>query len=171
MMMVATVLNPVVHRRLIDDIDHVCLTANVPKHMLHESAKGHLTEEELEWVLNFRAHQEHGRGLVLCGEQADVKMMAITAALLRNFIDARIMTVTNLLENDTSPSVLLVPNFYVKAMNKALPAWQVQKLYDRLLERYSQNRPTVLYVESLAGLEKDYGSVLARHLKDHYAFA
>lgn len=163
-----SVLSPVVHRRLVEDLDNVCITANIPKHMIHESATQYVSVVELDWVRNFRSYQQIGKGMVLTATHADTKMMAITAALLRNFIDARIMTISAVLETDANPTVLLIPNLYITAMGRSMPAWQVQKVYDRLLERYAQGKPSVVYVENMSGLEKDYGPVFARHLRDHY---
>jgi hypothetical protein len=49
-----------------------------------------------------------------------------------------------------------------------LPQWKVQQLYDLLLQRKSLALLTVVYVEDLGALTKDYGAVFARHLKNNY---
>jgi hypothetical protein len=56
-----------------------------------------------------------------------------------------------------SPTVLLVPNLFMSAMGKNIPAWRVQTMYDLLLERATKSKPTVVYIEDLKGLVGIYG--------------
>lgn len=169
-----SVLHPVVHQRLIADIDNICATANIPQAMIHRSAMDVLTPKELDWLRNVRFMQEQGRGLVLRGAaDAETKIMAMTAAMLRNFIDARVIPLNTLLQQAEdkavpTPSVLLIPNLYVRGVGRALPAWKVQIVYDLLLARMTAGKLTVAYVEDMDGLEKDYGQVFFAHLQSHY---
>jgi hypothetical protein len=56
-----------------------------------------------------------------------------------------------------SPTVLLIPNLFMNAMGKSVPAWRVQTMYDLLLDRSIKSKPTVAYVEDMDGVVKMYG--------------
>lgn len=179
-MQAKSVLDEVRHARLLADIDHVCQVANVPKMFLHTSMKDHCSATEIDWVVNFRLYRDSKAGLVLDGlDNPDSRSMAICGALLRNFIDARVMLLNTLLQaikegNPPDATVLVIPNLYVSTMStvgNALPAWELQKVFDYLMARFAANRPTVVAVESMAGLQKSYGLSLAQHLKSHYMLA
>lgn len=167
------------HQRLLMDADSVCETANIPRTMLERSARDFCGAVELDWLINYPARVHDGRNLLLTGEQSpgpEVKMMAIAAALLRNFIDARVVPLNTLLQilesNDPfEPTVLLVPNLYVRGGGRTLPAWKMQRAYDLLLQRRVSGRLSVVYVESMAALKSEFGLVFAQHLEDHYDVA
>lgn len=107
----------------------------------------------MDWLINF--HDNGRPGLVLTGPDAVRRCMAIAAALVRNFIDARVRTVDQMLDDPVEATVLLCPNFHLIG-SKTMPGWRIQKLYDLLLERYTRDLPTVVWVDSLLGV-KDYG--------------
>lgn len=173
------VLDSVKHARLIANMAHIAETANVPQHMIRRSSKPYLSKAEMEWLVHFRAYQEKGQGMVLSGMQSiapDLKMMAIAAALIRNFIDARVMPigqVISLMEDDEmpSPTVLLIPNLYAQSVGKSLPDWKVQHVYDLLIQRVVAQKPTVAYVENFDLLGSVYGPLFAQHLQQHYKLA
>lgn len=173
-MTTTSILDPVHHQRLIQDMQHVCQTANVPPIYVHQSMRGVCTPTEISWVQNFRSHQAMGTGLMLLGsESPEARIMSIAGALLRNYIDARVLSVTNLLSMRESASlpdctVMLVPNLYLRASGKGLPAWKVQLLYDTLLSRMASGKPTVVYVEDIDALASEFGRVFADHLNQHY---
>lgn len=150
-------LDGVIHARLIKDMTSVCDRAAVSPSSLQSSAALVCAESDLDWLIHFR---ESGMpGLKMTGKGSLVRCMAITAALLRNFIDARIRTVDQVIDDPVDCSVLVCPNLYTLGV-KNMPPWRVQKLYDTLVVRYTQDLPTVVWVESLDGV-KDYGPSMA----------
>lgn len=172
------VLDPVEHHRLIADIEGVCSTANVQQIYVRQSMSKFCTPTEVQWVGNFRENRAKGLGgLLLTGVLGD-RYQAITGALIRNFIDARVVSVNQLVAASNSqgknaveipdPTVLVIPNLFVSSHGKAMTSWQIQSLYDILLGRLTANRPTVAYVESLAGVADAYGVVFAEHLTTHF---
>lgn len=170
-----TVLDNVRHARLLADLANICETANIPKSMIHQSAKEHCGPVEIDWLVNFNQYKEKGIGLLMTGlvPMLDTRMMAITAALLRNFIDARMLPLNSVLDDKEKgeldqPTVLVIPNLFLRSFGKSLPAWKVQILYDVLLGRLVANKPTVVYVEDMSALEKEYGQVFVQHLHGHY---
>jgi hypothetical protein len=172
------VIDPVRHERLLADLEGVLARAHIPKAALFESATGVLNEAELYWLTEYRVNAQIPRGFVLVGQPKpespgpEKKMMAICGALLRNYVDAQVLSLNSVLESlDADPpdcTVLLIPNLYLKQGGKTLPSWQMQRVYDLLLSRLTSSRITCCYVESLDALGADYGHNLASHLRDQY---
>jgi hypothetical protein len=128
----------------------------------------HCGPKEVDWVRNWTKNQRDGvPGLLLVGvSNPNSRSQAICAALLRNYTDARVMPLNSVLalaERSSgevlTPSCLLIPNLYVtgSSVGASLPAWKVQSLYDALLARTVRSKPTVVYVEDMAGLVGAYG--------------
>src|SRR5512135_3511542 len=146
-----SILNKVDHAQLLKDIEHVCEVANIPQAYLHHSMTEVCNEAEIEWVRNFPAYRAGGLGgLCLTGTNSEPRCMAIVAALLRNFIDARIVTLNTLIEASKTasvpdPTVLVIPNLFVSTAGKSMTSWQIQAIYDILLHRFITNKPTVVY--------------------------
>lgn len=176
-----SILDPVRHERLIANLDNYCETANVPPKYVHQSMKALLPADapEIEWVTRFNHYRREGvGGLLFIGKvkapTVDERMMAMTGALLRNYLDARIVPLNTLLSvqedgGSLDPTVMMIPNLFIAgAAGKTLPAWKAQQVYDVLLARLTQSKPTVLYVEDMAALALQYGSVFAGHLNTHY---
>lgn len=176
-----SILDPVRHDRLIANLDNFCETANVQRRFVEHSMKDFVPADadEVEWVTHFRHHRQEGlAGLLFVGAienpTVDVRMMAITGALIRNYLDARIIPLNTLLDiveagGDADATVMLIPNLFISGVaGKTLPAWKMQGLYDVLMRRMTTGKPTVVYVEDMAELEKQYGLAIAQHLKTHF---
>lgn len=171
--MEASVLDPVRHERLIEDLDHICGQSNVPRKYIQQSMKLVCDATEIDYVVNFRLYRGTYPGLVIEGKaNSEERCMSIAGALLRNFIDARVVTLSTLLdaaEGGTvpDPTVMLIPNLYVSSYGKTLPAWKVNAVYDLLLRRWTSEKPTVVVVESLKGLAAAYGQAFYSHLSNY----
>jgi hypothetical protein len=168
-----SVLDGEEHERLLQDIQNVAFTARVPVSMLHKSARPYLTEDELDWLLHIRRHPDDGvAGLCIIGKTevpVDVKMMAMVSALVRNFIDARIVPVTELLgEVLPNPKVMVIPNFCTSFDGKPLPSWQIQKLHSMLVDRFVHECPTILYVQNMDKMEQLYGTAVHDFIDYNY---
>ncbi len=161
-----SVLDPEKHKRLLADAENICVLAGLQPKYLRESMKNLCGQTEQEWVVNFHKHKAEGTpGLLISGlPHPDARCQSICAALIRNFIDARIVPLNSLLDmvdkgfDAATPSVLLIPNLFVTLIGKSIPAWKIQMAYDILLNRSARSRPTVAYVESLKGMEGAYGA-------------
>jgi len=160
-----SVLDTKEHARIIADFERVCTVAGIQGHFLYESMTTYCGPEEVAWVRKFWTHKADGvSGLILHGvHRPDTRCQAIASALLRNYVDARVIPLNTLIESTLnggvaqSPTVLIIPNLFVSAMGKNMPAWRVQAIYDLLLERSTKSKPTVAYVEDLKGLVALYG--------------
>lgn len=155
------------HSRIIADFERVCTTAGIQGHFLYESMKKYCGSIEVDWVKKFWMHKAAGTpGLALIGvSRPDTRCQSIAAALVRNYVDARVIPLNSLLDSlmngghAPSPTVLLIPNLFMTAMgsSKNIPAWRIQAMYDLLLERSTKSKPTVVYVENMKGLVGVYG--------------
>lgn len=171
-----SILDREIHARLLQDLSSIAEIARVPTTLMHQSMSLYCSEKEVAWVKTYRAHaaaNQYG-GLYMEGiPDPELRMQAMAAAFVRNFIDARVITTHELLDwcdqdDPPKPSVLLVPNFYTVMKGTPLTGWQVQTLYDALVARYVSGKQTVLYVESMAGLAKDYGQHFADFIKTRW---
>ena len=172
------VIDKIVHRQIIARMDEFCSTANVPEQYVRRSMRGICKDVEIEWVRSFPVTKDLGlAGLVIEGTlHTQTRCMAICGTLVRNFIDARMMSVNSVVDDHDGalvPSALVIPNLYIKTKDtkSALSPWQVQKLYDVLLSRMAASKPTVVCVENMQGLRADYGNPFAEHLVEHFEFS
>lgn len=163
------------HARLIAGLEGVARVAGIPPFMAWSRMSQYCSDEDMKWFRKMRDDQE--AGLVYVGHHAipvEDKMMAITGAFLRNYIDARIMVVQDIIKRmktDTmpSPAVLLIPNFFLeKGGGGDIPTWEVSSLLGLLYSRMAQGLKTVLYVGSMTALEQSYGTAFKKHIETHY---
>jgi len=169
-----SVLDPDHHRRLIEELDDVARVAGVPKRYIERSMSEHCSAEEAAWVRDYRLHAAKGQfGLCYLGSDHTQRMMAMCGAFVRNYIDARLVTLADLIElartNDVpSASVLLVPSFHREAKQGSVTAFQTNLLWQVLESRMITERLTVIGVQSLALLKNDYGAHFADLVSSHY---
>lgn len=164
------------HARLIADLDRVAELAAIPPKMVYSRLSQYCTGDDLTWVRGLKKGDQP-QGLVYIGKYTipvEDKMMAITGACLRNFIDARMMPVQEVISRLKSddmphPTVLLIPNFCLeKGEGGDIAQWHISSLLGLLYTRMTKNLKTVLYVGSLSALEKNYGESFRNHIESHY---
>jgi len=159
-------LDALEHARIIADFENVCSIAGIQGHFLYESMTKNCGPDEIDWVKKFWTYLKDGTpGLVLNGvARPDTRCQAIAAALIRNYVDARVCPLNSLIDSTLhggvppNPSVLIIPNLCMTAMSKNMPPWRVQSVYDLLLERSIKSKPTVVYVEDLTAIISVYGA-------------
>ena len=172
------VLDPEEHDRMVADIDKIARDANIQPAWIWAKLDQHCSAPEVAWVRRFPFHKvEQRAGLCLVGKHptldVEARFAAITGALVRNFVRARLMTLNQVVTatDAGSPpdmSCLVVPNFFEGLAQQALPAWRLALLLDTLLQRQLRGQQTVLYVTDMVALGKEYGATLRRHLETHY---
>ena len=177
----AKVINPEVHQNLLDDIDFYTGIAGIPASMVLKPMSDFCAEEEQEYVARYRSLPEAGVfGLVYSGQAeavaAHTKMMAMTAAYLRNFIDARLMSVQDVIRmvknREAQPTVLLIPNFFIQEGRGGRQAqWEIPELLGLLLDRHAAEKQTVVYVDSIVDMAKEYGPLFAAHFSEYFVSA
>lgn len=171
----AGILDREYHRRLIANLDTHLERAGIPFPYIMSPLAKFCSVEELVWVQHIRQDTDYGLCITDEGEASVIdKMMAIAGVCLRNYIDARVMTVQQVvaaLKDGTMPmpTVLLIPNFFLAGDTEGTVAsWEVSELLGLLYSRLGAGRKTVLYVQNWKALEKEYGKVFAKHILSHY---
>ena len=162
------------HRRLLLNIDEYCSIANIPPDIIHIGLGGVCSDEELEIYKKLRRSTHYGflyKDTI--GKDILRKMQLITAFLLRNYQDARIFTLNNLLshisDKKENPSYVLVPNFYIYDYGENnLQKWQLQILYDWLIEMEISNKRVFIYVDDMQWMAKHYGKMINDFIVSRY---
>lgn len=169
------------HAQLLADIEGYTRTAGIPEHFvwtsIHQYCKG---ADEIDYVLSIKKslHERNGEhiGMVyvgdVAGEPINERMMSIAGVCLRNYINAKVMTVQKVLDSiksGTMPnnvSVLLIPNFYDKECQIA--KWQIPELLGMLYDRQQEGKHTVLHVSDMKELKAEYGGAFFSHLSGKF---
>lgn len=168
-------LDKAYHDRLLADLTKVVEVAGIPAKFVWTKLSSFCGKEEIAWLRTLRSSEQDG--LAYTGKlnnPVEDKMMAMVGACLRNYIDARLMSVQDVIQltkdgDMPSPTVLLIPNFCVdKAEGGDIAQWQTSSLLGLLYTRASKGQKTVLYASSLAALEKNYGRPFRDTVEAHY---
>jgi hypothetical protein len=168
------VLVPAAHCRLVEQLDNVSGLSNVPSPYIYRySMSQFCSTQEREWVRNIWSYRNEGvAGLCYIGAvpRVEDRCFSIAGALLRNFIDARVyplQEVLSRLKDGVLPkaTVIAVPDFF---NGLPMPDWQVANLRSWLLSRYSAGLQTVLAVSDLGLLEKAYSKQIAEAIETRF---
>lgn len=172
-MTLASVLDSETHKRLIEDMPTICQQAGVPANYIQQSMRNHCGEAECKWVINFkRLNETKYSGLTLVGDHLEVRSLALAGALIRNFIDARVYTLQRVIDEHPTPTVLIIPNFYISAIDcKPHHSWKIDQIYSLLLDRMSLGLQTVIGVTDMKNMEAVYGTNIVKHLRDNYVMS
>lgn len=156
------VLQPEHHDRLVANIDQIAQRAGLGmanKHMIWTSAD--LKTAEMNWcqlaVEMARTDTAWPRLQIgICYTQnqfeAEQTMLAMTGLLVRNFVDARMMTRMDVVaerKDNRGPieaTVLMVPDFALPEYVESMPAWERTAMAEFVHERIRDGLPTCLFV-------------------------
>ena len=177
----AKVIDPEVHRGLLGDLEFYTNIAGIPSSMVLKPMSDFCGEEEQNYVSRYRSLPDADIfGLIYTGQAnaitAHTKMMAMTGAYLRNFIDARLLSVQDVIRmvkgHETQPTVLLIPNFFIQEGRGGRQAqWEIPELLGLLLDRHAAEKQTVVYVDSVVDMAKEYGPLFAAHFSEYFVSA
>lgn len=170
------VLSPSVHSRLVQNMEHFARRANINEtHVLYKMSKFSCTKPEIDYVKSLKRQVADGNyGLVYLGKETKpvlTRMMAVAGACLRNFVDAKVVVMQELLKDlkAGSPpdvSVLLIPNFFInRSEGGKIAEWDIPELLGLLYTRMAKGQQTFVYVSDFEALVKAYGEPMAMHLK------
>jgi hypothetical protein len=169
------------HAPLVRDIQKIAAFAGIPVPMVASKLSDYCETQDTDYALRIRKQAESSiYGLAYCGKAMDGKyaissrMQAIAGVCLRNYINARVMSVQNVIKakidgDFIQPTVLLIPNFYI--VKSGMTGYQAAALLDLFIDRLSQAQQTVVYVQDIGQLEKDFGPALFLHIKKHFMIA
>lgn len=181
---ISSVLDEQYHKRLLDDLDHLTRIAGIQqhKHLIAEPlSKNCPSKVEAKWVENYRSllnQKSPIYGMVYFGgsvDQVTYRMMALVAALMRNYVDARIYTTSQLFSmlsegEQVEGSVICIPNFVIPLpqKNKQLHEWKVAAMYDLLIDRMIHGQQTVVAAPDLGDIARYYSPELQMHIKSKF---
>jgi hypothetical protein len=165
------------HARLLQGLEKWTAIAGIPPRFVWSKLSTYCTAKDVAWVKKLR--RDDFRGVVYTGNpenlQIENMMMAITGACLRNYMDARFMTVQSILqqlkdETMDNPTVVLIPNFcdVMASDKKLLTSVHSAVLLGWLYSRLSKNLKTIMYVGSMEAVIHMYGKTMWNHLKSQY---
>jgi hypothetical protein len=169
-------LNLEKHAPLVDKLDTYAQAAGLAggnRRYIWEPLNG-FSKLELEVLRKAHKLCEEGKyGLLYVGGnpgKAVDRLMAITGCFVRNFVDARYMTVETMLksyaeEKAVAGKVACVPNLFVKGGSLG---WQKGMVYDLLLQHMGDGKLLFAYVQDLNALGAEYGQPIADHLRERF---
>jgi hypothetical protein len=171
------------HAPLVRDLARTVARAGLGpnyQHMVWTPLSEIATDVEVTFVSKYDRIRENGlAGLCYHGNLTippDVvtRMMALTGCFLRNYVDARVATVQEVLAgikdgSEFDPTVLLIPNFHLPQGGAGnVASWNVSELFGMLLRRHRDGRLTVLYAQSLDRMAVEYGAEVTEFVKQKY---
>jgi hypothetical protein len=176
------VLKEEVHGRLVQNLDAYARDAGIQPRWVWTPLAATCGQVEVNYVRQYPTHRAEGlvSGLLYLRDASaefpnvDERMSAIAGAFTRNFIRARVMTLSMVLDHisDGEPvgaTILLIPNFCLsKVEGGDLPAWKAATVYDLLLKRRAENLHTILYASSMGDVIKFYGTACSHMLDSHF---
>jgi hypothetical protein len=134
--------------------------AGIPAEAICRHLQEYVGDDERKWCRGVMASRSQPHpGILYVGKWPDVntRMDGIAGAMVRNFIDARVMPINLALEERPASTVLLVPNFCTTTKQAG---WQAEKMSDLILERLHANQVSVLYGTTMDDIQNVYGTSL-----------
>ena len=175
----AGVLHPEIHGRLVSNLEGFARRANIMESMImHKMSAFDCSKAEIDYVRAIRRKaDENVYGLVYIGKETKpvlTRMMGVAGACLRNFVEAKVVTLQELLSDmkeghPPEATVLLVPNFFVaKSEGGKIADWHIAELLGLLYARMVRGNQTFMYVSDMDALRKTYGDPIYQHLSNHF---
>jgi hypothetical protein len=149
------------HDRLVANIDQIALRAGLGvqhKHLIWTRAD--LNKAEMAFCEAAVAMARHndawplkkiGICYTLDAQQSEKRMLAMTGLLVRNFVDARVMSRMDIVAerkggNTVEASVVMVPDYAMPEYIETMPAWERTAMMEFVHERIREGMPTCLFV-------------------------
>jgi len=163
------IIDPARHDRILADLEGICVRTGIHESFILSGMSRWCGEEEIGWVVGLKHALAFGEktGLAYQGviQRVSDRMQAIGGACIRNFVEARMVTIEDLVDyNHTDVSVLLIPDFYTGD----IPTWKRTKLYSMLLGRHMARQATVIYVSNGEKMKLEYGDTLWQHVSEAF---
>lgn len=174
-------LNPDKHYMLVRDLRKYSEVAGISEKYIYTSLSNHCSETEIKWMQNFHSyHASETHGMIYSGqfkESIFQKMATLTGCFLRNFVDARIIMLSDVIksiyDNSFDPTVLMIPNFYMNGTERGgvkLFDRDRQNLFGFMMDRSNRGKCTILYVENMDKMAIDYGEGFVKLFKNYHVY-
>lgn len=162
------------HNQLLRKWPGLAARANIAEFWIERSVKDYCSDSVVKYLRNLRVLMGKGRGGLMLSEssvRSEDRCSVIAAACFRNYIDAKVMSLNEVLDVSRKQgvpetSVILIPDFYV--YDNPLATWQIAALLSFLSQRHQKAKATIIYVRNLTGVRNTYGEEVYSHLKDLY---
>lgn len=143
------------HEPLLTKIGRYSRMAGITEEDILLPFRGAVTEQEYQYIKKWRGLLRQGcYGMIYTGSFVGIpkKMKTCTAVLMRNYVDARILSIEDAMHED--PTVLCLSDF------GAEPAeFQAKMAVRILMQRMAASKVTILYVPQMSLVGKWYGPV------------
>lgn len=165
------------HNRFVMNIGFYADMAGVPVHFLYHPAGDILEDTDLSYLKKWRGLDEaQVSGGIFYGLDSDImdRMYAMIGVLLRNNIDAKFITVQELLSEmkdgrDVDNTLVCIPNFCLpKDTGGNIASWESATILGWVLGRHGNGKQTLLYAESYDLIQAQYGSTLKNHIDNNF---
>lgn len=151
------ILDPLKHARLLKNIEHYAGLAGVAPSYIWTSVVGHLDENEVDYLRYCGRIAKEGKSaglLYVTKDDLTEKFSLMTGALVRAFVDARMQTSAQIVEQmkageESEATVLFIPNFFSEAEFGKYDSYKCAALGELLSRRIARGLQTVIRVESL----------------------
>lgn len=173
-------LTPERHERLVADLEGYAADAGIKPNFIYQTLPDYIKTRERNYLKGFRTTMHEGTtgGLYYTGvfkaPSIQDRMAAMAGCLVRNFIRARVVSLGDVIDSIAAKdpiegTCLLIPNFYYGQQDlPVLAKWQVALMYDFLLSRQLRGLQTILYVNDIGKLSKEFGTGFAELIQGSF---
>lgn len=172
-----TYLQPGKHDALADQIQVISEQTRIPERFIRSvGAKEYCSEYEMVWLRSAKKNMAAGHlGMIFYGNQTRLqnKLLAIGATLIRNYVDARVYSLSEILYaldhkymEPPEATVLIIPDLCIS--DYTIPKGQIHKLTGFLYKRFAAQKGMIAYVDSLESVGQTYGKSVLDNLMDNY---
>ena len=172
------VLKPKFHYMIVRNLDRYAKNAGIPPKMIYTELAINCTEVEIEWMKEQHDNWTHDIfGLAYVGhfhKPVMQRMCALAGCFIRNFMSAKVLMLNDLImdiANNSAPEdkIILIPNFYFSGKDVGARLWEkdINNLLGYLYSRRTQELTTIVYIEDMMKMTKDYGKSF-KMLFDNY---
>jgi hypothetical protein len=163
------------HQRLVMNIEHYASRAGISPHHIWTAARKTFGPAEIDYLEQSISRAATGVvGAYYVGENDIVSHMArMVGALVREFVDARMMTVQDIVKLDEDgeepdATVLFIPNFYMAHEYGKYDSRKIAVLMDLLYSRAARSQPTVIHLSDKTKAIVTFGKTLPGLLTTRY---
>jgi hypothetical protein len=163
------------HGPIVLDIDHYARRAGIAPRHIWTPALPKLGPNEIKYLKQWRSLPAKGVvGAYYVAEKDIVSHMAVmVGALVRAFVDARMMTVRDIVEmvddgEEPDATVLFIPNFYMAPEYGRYESRKIAALMDLLYSRAARTIPTVIHLSDRKSATEAFGEAFLGLLTSRY---
>lgn len=170
------ILNYQKHWRMVSNIEMYAEQSGIPEYFIYHTSEGILLPQDVKYLEEFSSQFIKGiSGAVFEGKENFIdRMYSMVGVLIRNFVDARFITLQDLIKeiksgNSPKSKLICIPNFALdKSEGGNVATWEMSNVLSWMLNSHSQGRQVVIYVETLDYINQQYGGVLRTHIDNHF---